>query len=445
MMHKLILLILGLAILTSCQAPPQDQTEGELATAVRATLASIESVPPQDDTPAVLPPGTAEPAASPPASVFSDWLLAYSDGNSISVRIDGQPAVQVSARAIILNLVVSDDGRYIVYGRSDERGEKYELRVVEYDGSNDRLLLDESTLDALHALGFALHIRPSQLSFLPDSHTLLFNTRAVFEGPGLAKYDDLLSLNVETGALTSLLDPGQGGDFYLAPDGGRMALVKADSIGLANADGSNRQPDVITFTPVITYSEYAYYPAPRWAPDSSRFGIIIPSPDPLAPGQTATIWIAPADGGPADQLAVLNGETFFPQAFGSPLISPELLDLAFFRTAGGSNNNELYLARADGSGEQLYQAGNLAWVGWNPDSIRFAYRVQPDQYFLGSKGANPQSLGQGRRLEWIGEDAYLMLSGQSGAWQLSMNFIGQGSIPLASSAGDSLLYAFINE
>jgi hypothetical protein len=444
-MRRLFLIVFGLIFLASCQDAAQlPSSEQELGTAVSATLASIDRETPGGEKEAPVPTTASEGAGSPPKPVFTDWMAAFSDGESISVRIDGGPPAQISTRGVILNLALSDDGRYIVYGRSNERGENYELRVVGSDGTHDRVLLDEITLDALHTLDIALHIRPSQLAFIPGTHLLLLNTRAVFEGPGLAKYDDLLQLDVEDGSLVELLEPGQGGDFYLAPDARRMALIKSSSIALADVDGGHRQPDVITFEPVVTYSEYAYYPVPRWAPDSSRIGLVIPSRDPLAPNPTAAVWIAPADGGPAEQTAVLSGETFFDQAFGSPLISPELLDLAFFRSVGQTNDRELYLARIDGSGEQLYAAGNLAWAGWDPDSIRFAYRVQPDQYFLGSKGANPQSLGQGRRLEWVDPETYLLLSGQSGSWQLNMAVIGQGSVQIASSNGDSLLFAFVH-
>ncbi|MFN2148308.1 MAG: hypothetical protein ACK2T2_07930 [Anaerolineales bacterium] len=444
-MRKLPVLILSVILLSSCQAgTPPAASESELATAVSATLSSIDTTATQGEKSA--PPASSTPEAQPPqpGPLFSNWILAYSDGMTISVRIDGQPAVTVSNRGVILSLVLSEDGRTIVYGRSDERGENYELRAVDSNGANDRLLLDESTLDALHPLGMALHIRPSQMGFIPGTHRLLVNTRGIFEGPGLAKYDDLLALDVDSGTLTELLPAGQGGDFYLAPNAQRMVLSQSDNLSLANVDGGSRQADVIQFDPVITYSEYAYYPVPRWAPDSSRFGVIIPSPDPLASDPGGTVWIAEADGGPAESMAVLDGDTFFPQSFGSPLISPELLDLAFLRTMGNSNERELYLARVDGSSEQLYVTGNLAWVSWNPDSIRFVYRIQPDQYFLGSKGANPQLLGQGRRLEWIDENTFLLLAGQVGSWQLSLKDVGGGSTMLVDIASDSLIYDFVH-
>ena len=444
-MRKLSLLLLSLILLSSCQAGrPTAASESELATAVSATLSSIDTAAPENPKAAVSATSTTEPQLNQPGPRFSDWLLAYSDRMTIMVRIDGQLPTQVSDRGLVLSLVLSDDGRYIVYGRSDDRGENYELRVVDTDDSDDRLLLDEGTLDTLHPLGMALHIRPSQIGFIPGTYRLLMNTRGVFEGPGLAKYDDLLALDVVSGVLTELLPPGQGGDFHLAPNAQRLALSQSNNIALANVDGSSRQPDVITFDPVITYSEYAYYPIPRWAPDSSRFGVIIPSPDPLAQDQSATVWIAPANGGQAEQMAVLNGETFFAQSFGSPLISPELLDLAFLRSTGSSNEQELYLARVDGSGEGLYITGNLAWVGWNPDSIRFVYRIQPNQYFLGSKGGNPQLLGQGRGLEWIDENDFLLLSGQVGSWQLSLKNVNGTSDTLVDTSSDSLIYDFVD-
>ena len=62
-------------------------------------------------------------------------------------------------------------------------------------------------------------------------------------------------------------------------------------MGIANINGSNLQMDLVTFTPVITYSEYMYTPPPVWALDSSAYGVAIPSEDPLAPNPTGTVWI----------------------------------------------------------------------------------------------------------------------------------------------------------
>jgi len=445
-MRKLLALALGMAILSACQPGAAPATPADaLETAVSATLSAMEAPPARVGQDAGGTPTTpSEPVPSVPPPVFGDWLLAYSSGVDLWVRVDGQPAAQIAAGGTIVSLVVSSDGQTIVYGRSDPNGENFQLRAVASDGTNDRLLMDQAAFDALHPLGNALHIRPAQTEFLGATHTLLFNTRGVFEGPGLAKYNDLLALDTDSGLLTQLLEPDLGGDFYVAPDAGRMALVKPNSIALADVDGGNRQPDIITFDSVITYSEYAYYPAPRWAPDSSRFGVIIPSADPLAADTTAGVWIAPADGSPAERMAVLNGDTFFPQAFGAPLISPELLDLTFFRSADGDNQQTLFLARVDGSDEQAYSNDAQSWAGWNPDSIRFAYRTPSNQFMLGSRGANPQLLGQGRQLQWVDADRYLLLSGQVGAWQLVLGTVSGASSQLAGSNGNSLLVDFVH-
>ena len=62
--------------------------------------------------------------------------------------------------------------------------------------------------------------------WMPGSHTLLFNTRLDFEeGLGLYLSDDLHALDVDSGTNQPLLPPGEGGDFYLSPDGSQVALV----------------------------------------------------------------------------------------------------------------------------------------------------------------------------------------------------------------------------
>ena len=127
----------------------------------------------------------------------------------------------------------------------------------------------------------AISAVPSQLEWKPGTHILAFNTRMTFEGPGLFLGDDHRLVDADSGALSLLLAPGNGGDFYYSPDGAKIALTLPEEILVVDADGTNRL-SLLSFPFVITYSEYAYYPPVSWAPDSSFLRAAIPPADPLA-------------------------------------------------------------------------------------------------------------------------------------------------------------------
>ncbi len=170
------------------------------------------------------------------------------------------------------------------------------------DGSGLLKLLDAAALKAFSQDPNADSSSPYQMVFVPASHTLAFNTRVVFMGPGLMVQDDLRLLELDSAQMTTLFAPGQGGMFSFSPDGSKVALMTPTSLSLANGDGTNRQANIVTFPSIITYSEYQFYPNVRWAADGSRLMAAIPSEDPMAANPTMTVWQVDAATGAATQL-----------------------------------------------------------------------------------------------------------------------------------------------
>ncbi len=420
---------------------PTEPTGDEIATRAAATMAAqgaLTSLPP------TAAPTTSPATAAPPTVVPIVHRIAYIDSGDVWQITAGDPPQQISSSGDAVEVKISDDGQRVVFLRYQSDANTYQVWAVNADGVGEGVLLDQAALDALHPLGGALHIIPHQLEFLPDSHHMLMNTQGTFEGPGQALYEDLLRLDADTGAVTELLPPEQGGTFSISPDGTQVALVQPTSVSLANSDGTNRRADLVTFESIITYSEFLYHPPAVWAPDSSAVGIVIPSHDPLAEETSGTVWRIPVDGTAAASLATIGGEFYFTQmgegGFGS-LISPDLSTLAFRRETS-PNVYDFYLANADGSSETLYDSGDVRWKGWSPDSIHFVYVKGTNDLYLGRIGMPPLMLGTGTDLRWITPTRYLYLSGSYGAWTLVRGELGAGDTPLVSPSGEFVAYDF---
>lgn len=441
----LIGFLLTALALSACDQIPSSQDEQEaLGTAVAATLAAGSSGADSTDTTnpdaedKVMP--TPTPGLTPlPETTMESFLLAYtSDGNLWTLSPDGS-SEQLTTTGDVVEMLISDDRQVIVYVRQAFQPEVFELRAINTDGSSDRQLLSQETLDALYPLDGALHYLTAQVEFVPGTHTLLFNTRATFEGPGLAKNDDLHQINVDTGERTQLLERERGGDFTISPDGQRLAISQADSIGVANIDGTNLRPDLVTFQPIITYSEYQWYPVLVWADDGSRFGVFLPSADPLAEDPSGTVWIVPVSGTP-QSFPPIQGQAFFPQSNGASLLSPDLQTVAIIREDSQRQTQVLSLANVDGSNSRMYDQGGLQWIGWGPDASHFAYLRDQNSLTLGIPGGSPQPLGEGRSLRWLTGSLYTVQSGQYGDWSLIMGQINGPTKELVRLTSDWLTY-----
>jgi hypothetical protein len=437
------MLILGLALAACSRVSAEPPSPDSIATQVAATL---NALPPVAHTSTEGAPGEAptepaptEPAPSAPAGPAVVRVAYISSGNVWLVEGDSPP-VQLTSSGSAESVRISYDGERIVFTRRPSLDGPVEIRVVHRDGSGESVLAPSTTWNDLYPHPSLLFNDLNRMAFIPGTHRMLLNTRGIPEGPGSLKYDDVLMLDADAGALTTLLAPESGGDFLIAPDGRVAALTSPDSISLITTEGVVLRSDAITFTPIITYSEYQYYPIGQWAPDSSAIGFAIPSSDPLAADASATLWRLPADGGPAASMALIPGGFFFTQ-FDAPSLSPSLEYVAFQRDTTAPNIRNLIVARSDGSNETLVATGRLFWNGWSPDSGQFAFGLdEPTNLQLGRQGSAPAAIGIGTEFRWANETAFVYLSGSTGAWTLMRGSIGGPSVALASPAGEFIAF-----
>lgn len=437
--NVLFTILLAMA-LTAC-GESGDFSPDEAATAIAETVAAL-------DTPTGAT--TAEPAAtaeehtvpSATAAPTPSLVVVYTDGGNVALVGESGGPTFLTGSGRVEQVRISDDGTKIAYTRRPVDGAPVELHVVNADASGDTILMSPSDFDALYPLSGALHHDLYQFDFLPASRVLLLNTRSIFEGPGLAKLDDLIRIDTDSLSRTLLLAPGTGGDFTASPDGRYLALVRPDTIEIRMPDGSPSGSGVITYAPVVTYSEYAYYAQPVWRSDSTLLGSVIPSSDPLAPATSGAVWRLPP-GAAAGLVSTISAQFFFFGTGTEPLLSPTLDRLAYTRSTTTPNVWNLYIASDVGSGEVLVASGDVTWKGWSPDGARFVFSLGgPMSLQLGDTTGASAPLVTGTSLRWFNPAEFLFLSGSSSAWTLQRGGVGLASAALASPAGSFVDYDF---
>lgn len=457
MKTKVVLVSLTALLLSACNLPTGDKIDeralnsavaqtleaaGDSTGQVLATAEVIESAEATPD-PTVAPPqtlGTQVPSEDPGVLGSETLKIAYINGGDVWYLEESGAPRQLTTGGMIVEVVISSDGRWVTYEWQDPARALSELRAVSTDTGEERVLLSQSDLDSLYPLEDALHIAPSKFEFLPGSHTLLLNTHQIFEGPGLVKNDDLWTIEVESGIHTQMLEPGQGGDFVVSPDGESLALVKPTSIGFVRTDGTGLIPNRLTFPFVITYSEYAYYPIPVWSGESDEVAILIPAEDPFVE-DSARVWLVPTSAEPASPLLDLSDFSYFRNSGSPPLISPDLSMVGWLYDSGGSST-DLRLAAIDGSMNITYESGSLSWLGWNPNSQDFVYGSVPKNLFLGQVGAPTQGIGFGGQLRWVDQDRYFYLDELTTTHRFVLADLRGGSAVLDEIAGDTFDYDF---
>jgi hypothetical protein len=232
-----------------------------------------------------------------------------------------------------------------------------------------------------------------------NAQTLLWNTAMAYPFAGF-KNDDLWRTDLATGETAQLLPDGQGGDFTISPDGSLIALVTpgwyGQEQGVVRLIDPQRQPVGIPFEfeAVSTASEYAFYPAVYWLPDSSALRVAIPHPDLIyGPSDGAipptALWELRTDG-TATQIGAVNA-TFF----GQPRWSPDGTWLTYMQQVGPATDNwhEIVLARGDGGDPQVIRAGAIGEIEpptWTPDGRYFFTAGAPGEMWLGAPGVAPE-------------------------------------------------------
>jgi hypothetical protein len=438
--HTLLAFILA-TLACGIPGPTPTLDEEILEVAVASTLTAAAPSAPTGETlqaPEPQPPATAQPGFPLASPIPAILRIVYTNGDDVWLIEGSNPPFQLSSVGDVDHVLISSDGMKVAFIRRPTIDSPAEIRSINIDGTGEAVILTPAQLDALFPLGDFLHNDLANIAFVPGTHKLMFNTRAIPEGPGLIKHDNILLLDADTGVITTLFPPGEGGDFSLSPDGSQVAIILPSSISLVNIDGTNLRSMLVEYTPVMTYSEFMYYAQPVWTTDSSALGVAIPSEDFLSPDISGTIWHISSQDGSVVNVGTISGDFYFSQS-----LSPDLLRVAFLRDTANTNIHDLYLANPDGSAQTVYATGEIQWLGWAPDSLHFVYSFGGAMDLqLGVVGGPPTAIGSCTNLRWIDDINYLCLSGSKGSWSLMKGEIGGVLVPIVSPAGDFISYDF---
>ncbi|MGB7539932.1 MAG: hypothetical protein WBM17_15420 [Anaerolineales bacterium] len=373
-----------------------------------------------------------------PTAALPHLRVAFISGGSPWLVAPPAPAYALSASTGVDSVDISDDGQMVAYVRHTSFGQPGELRVVNYDGSGDRSLLTSAQVGALETAEAGQWIELFQVKWIPGTHNLLINTKVQYDGPGLGRSDDLFLINAETGTMTTIFTAGNGGEIWPSPNGAKMVISGSTSLSLANIDGTGVIPNVVTFPAIITYSEYMYYPEPVWAADSSQFGVIIASADPLAAVTSGAIWLVNASTGAASLASTLNGNFFFPHA----VLSPTLDHVGYVVTTADPAVKESHVSTLDGSFGLTLASGNTGVDTFSPNGQYFSYYVGSGTAdWIGSLGGGTFLVpGGAMRLQWYNNTGFIYASGTVAAWTLKMGDTSMGSSIIATPAGGNTAF-----
>ena len=448
-LNKRIFLALTILLLSTlaCEYLPSPEPtlppEDVIATSVAATIVAGGGEAPTAE--AVVP--TADPGVptDTPEPVTPSFLrIAYVKDGDVWYWEEGSAATQLTSLGDVFSAYLSSDGLIAAFTRQYDWN-NIEIYAVNTDGTNVRPLVTLADFAPMVLSPEMLSAVPYRIAWAPGTHTLSFNTRMTFEGPGLFTGDGIRQVDADTGLISVLMSPGTAGDFYYSPDGSKIAITNKDFISVIDADGTNRL-DLLTFPIVITYSEYNYYPPVVWSPDSSAIRAAIPPQDPLAvPTELTTIWHLPADGSPASTLTTLTPVPFFQD---NVHLSPDSNKIAYFTmvTPGAPPIVDLHIANADGSGDVLYNSGDRRFEAWSTDGEHFIFTEAGHYPKIGRIGYPPQDLlGITLLLDvsWVDETQFLYLNRLSGSWELWLRELGSPGVLLASTTGDRINYDFV--
>lgn len=346
-------------------------------------------------------------------------LVAYEKEGRIMLAIgDGDPSILTSG-ANDSYPIISPNGRHILYQRTIPPGpanlRRFELRVIDRDGSNDRSLV--TTEDLPGEIGetidepepVMLDRLPWRIAWLGDNRQVAFNT-ILEAGYGVSTYNDLWLVNLQTGAITQLLADGEGGSFAFSPDGNTLIVADERSVSMMNSDGSNRRK-MFSFPFVNTASEYAFIPQPVWAPDSSYGLVAIVCPEPFGSAEDPyfTIWRLPRSG-EAEVLSIAHGFNI-PEAMSGILFSPDGQYFAYIE--GVDYEGTMHIARIDGTIVSVLEFAYY-FHGWSADSQLIIYAT--DEPFLAGLDEPHQELdkhddvfGGMAVYRWVGAITYVGL------------------------------------
>jgi hypothetical protein len=362
--------------------------------------------------------------------------------NDVWLWEEGQPNIQLTQHGDVGQVYLSDDGQVLVYTRPAERG-MIELWMVNYSERTPEVLLTADDFGKMRRASGQIGVIPYNISWIPGTHTLAFNTYPVIRGEGIWIYvpDDVRTLDLDTKQLTTLFPVGSGGNFSYSPDGKYLALFTPDSFSVFKSDGKELL-GILEDYRAVAFGEYYGYPWPQWSADSQKLLVAVPAgTDPLSLDAQVDIWEVRVDSSQA--LLIRRIQSYRSEV----VISPDLQKIAYWKQPNQrSSGRELRIMEVYGTQDYAFAEGNIMErFQWLPDSQRFLFWYSDSwdpwmghvcQKAIKFPGASIRS-----EIHWVDDVRYLYLSSSEDSWNLYLGELDSGHI-LLEDLGESYSFAF---
>ncbi len=331
------------------------------------------------------------------------------------------------------DILISPNGRYAAYTTLQDTDAA--LLLVDIETGASQTLVDAADLADI-APADDLTALIGQLQWLADSQSLAFNTYAIDRNgaPGMGSLEDLWTVDL-AGVLTERFPAGTGGGSFAISAKNVVMFGQTTAVIRANLDGS-KQKTVITFEPVNTASEFAFYPWLQWLDDGAFATAAISSPDPYA-SASAELWRIPTTG-EAEPLASLEGNIIF-----SPVVwSGSGSQLSYVRELADEPSSALVIATGSGQNPTTYAEDATRFFAWNPAEQAFVY-AQPGSYAVGQVGAEPLvvEMAEGQTAvsaQWLNDNAFIIAIGSADNWDFRLQTAVGPATRLVSGANTPL-------
>ncbi|HMS00522.1 MAG TPA: hypothetical protein PKE62_14820 [Anaerolineales bacterium] len=377
--------------------------------AIPAPTAIVEITPtftppiPTATLPLPTPALTSTPASSLPVSSAPDGLrMAYIIDGNLYFQNGSHPPVQLTYSGEEQRpLFFSQDGKKIFFYRGIFPQSIYSITT---DGMQEQALFTTTLLITFDA-GYDETITPCDPALVPHSHFLLFRTCSHPDENTTIRNGDLFIVDTDTNEVKNLLPRGEGGTFFISPDGRMLAIRVQNSINIVGIDGKTIRDKLITYTPS---EPIPLAPLVYWISDSKGLIVAVPINTFYDTSQppTYSIWRYSFDTGEGIQIS-LN----------PPPMSHEAMWVSTdgnWITYNNYYEHSFYLGDLRNGSARPYEIALPH--EWSLDNVHFIYNVpQPggSDLYLASVDAPPVFVGKGEFIGWLDSSRYIYFTDQT--------------------------------
>jgi Tol biopolymer transport system component len=389
----------------------------KVVTPTEATSDRAAIVPPSAPAAAAAPvfglgggPAGPEPSPQPlpPTATIStampkDGGVAWTDAQGMSV-MDQSGIRRLVTGQNLQAPMISPDRLWIAYRSQSE------VWAARWDGSQKRQIVSEAALPAGKLAASERHL--GAVRWAPGQHKLILTVVAGSTQPGAPERLEIFTQDAEGEPTRYLFESTPNSLYVFSPDGNSVAVLRRGdapdgktTLSLLRGDGSGSTQVLESAANVNGIGSDSQL---SWSSDSKTLLAAIPTADAgTAVGKGGMI-LYRVSGGKAVRLGQIDAQEVY--------WSPDGTRLAFLRGQGATGETRgLYLANADGTGEEKYGADPVGMLqNWSPDGKHLIYTAG-EQWYVGAQGQAPLLLGSGAGIsnpQWASSQVLLYLAPQ---------------------------------